>query len=87
VLRIACDLRSQGDTVAQSFYTSLRAARRALSGSSGRAASLDSSNSLFNEMARRSVADLHMLITQTGHVPTGLPGYLGSAPHLDATVF
>ena len=78
VLRIACDLRSQGDTVARSFYTSLRAARRALRDSSGRAASLDSSNSLFNEMARRSVADLYMLITQTEHGPypfAGIPWY------------
>ena len=78
VLRIACDMRSQGDTVARSFYTSLRAARRALRDSSGRAASLDSSNSLFNEMARRSVADLYMLITQTEHGPypfAGIPWF------------
>ena len=67
VLRIACDLRSQGDSVARRFYTSLRTARRTLRDSSGRAASLDSSNSLFNEVARRSVADLYMLITQTEH--------------------
>ena len=67
VLRIACDLRSQGDSVARRFYTSLRIARRTLRDSSGRAASLDSSNSLFNEIARRSVADLYMLITQTEH--------------------
>ena len=67
VLRIACDLRSQGDSVARRFYTSLRTARRTLRDSSGRAASLDSSNSLFNEIARRSVADLYMLITQTEH--------------------
>jgi glycogen debranching enzyme len=67
VLRIACDVRGQGDTVARRFYTSLRAARRTLRDSSGRATSLDSSNSLFNEIARRSVADLYMLITQTEH--------------------
>jgi len=78
VLRIACDLWGQDDAVARSFYTSLRAARRALRDSSGRAASLDSSNSLFNEMARRSVADLYMLITQTEHGPypfAGIPWY------------
>jgi len=78
VLRAACDPRSQGDTVARSFYTSLRAARRALRDSSGRAASLDSSNSLFNEMARRSVADLYMLITETEHGPypfAGIPWF------------
>src|SRR5262249_26461153 len=61
VLRIACDQLGQDDAVGRRFYTSLRAARRALRDSSRRAASLDSSNSLFNEMARRSVADLYML--------------------------
>ena len=86
VLRIACDQRSESDTVARSFHTSLRAARRALRDLSGRAANLDSSNSLFNEMARRSVADLYLLITQTEYGPTRLPGYPGSAPHLDAMV-
>jgi glycogen debranching enzyme len=78
VLRIACDPPNHGDTIAGGFYTSLRAARRALRDSSGRAASLDSSNSLFNEMARRSVADLYMLITQTEHGPypfAGIPWY------------
>jgi glycogen debranching enzyme len=67
VLRIACDQQGQGDGVARRFYTSLRTARRALRDLRGRAASLDSSNSLFNEMARRSVADLYMLITETEH--------------------
>ena len=78
VLRIACNSRGQGDAVARSFYTSLRTARRALRDSSGRATSLDSSNSLFNEMARRSVADLYMLITETEHGPypfAGIPWF------------
>ena len=78
VLRIACGSRTQSNAVARSFYTSLRTARRALRDSSGRAASLDSSNSLFNEMARRSVADLYMLITQTEHGPypfAGIPWF------------
>jgi glycogen debranching enzyme len=78
VFRIGCDSRAQGDAVARRFYTSLRTARRALRDSSGRAASLDSSNSLFNEMARRSVADLYMLTTETGHGPypfAGIPWF------------
>ena len=81
VLRVACDPRGQSEAVARRFYTSLRTARRALKESSGRAASLDSSNSLFNEMARRSVADLYMLITDTEHGPypfAGIPWF--SAP-------
>ena len=78
VLRIAFGSRSQSNAVARSFYTSLRTAHRALKDSSVRATSLDSSNSLFNEMARRSVADLYMLITQTEHGPypfAGIPWY------------
>ena len=78
VLRVTCDPRGQGEGVARRFYTSLRTARRALKTSSGRAASLDSSNSLFNEMARRSVADLYMLITETEHGPypfAGIPWF------------
>jgi glycogen debranching enzyme len=78
VLRIACDLPGSDNAVARRFYTSLRTARRALRDSSGRAASLDSSNSLFNEMARRSVADLYMLITETEHGPypfAGIPWF------------
>jgi glycogen debranching enzyme len=78
LLRIACDLPGQGDALSRRFYTSLRTARRTLRHSSARAASLDSSNSLFNEMARRSVADLYMLITQTERGPypfAGIPWF------------
>jgi glycogen debranching enzyme len=81
VLSVAFDHRGEGDRVARRFYTSLRTARRALKTSSSRAASLDSSNSSFNEMARRSVADLYMLITETEHGPypfAGIPWF--SAP-------
>ena len=78
VLRIACDERGQDDAVVRRFYTSLRAARRALRDTSRRATSLDSSNSLFNEMARRSVADLYMLLTDTEYGPypfAGIPWF------------
>jgi glycogen debranching enzyme len=81
VLRIACDDKDRDNAVGRRFYSSLRAARRALRDSSGRAASLDSSNSVFNEMARRSVADLYMLLTDTEHGPypfAGIPWF--SAP-------
>jgi glycogen debranching enzyme len=79
ILRIAC--KDDGDQkvgVGRQFYSSLRTARRALKASSGRAASLDSSNSLFNEFARRSVADLYMLLTETAFGPypfAGIPWF------------
>lgn len=79
VLRISCDQDSnEKSSVGRQFYSSLRIARRALRTSSGRAASLDSSNSLFNEFARRSVADLYMLLTETAFGPypfAGIPWF------------
>jgi glycogen debranching enzyme len=57
------------------FYRQMRAARQALRESSARAASMDSSNSLFNEIVRRSVSDLYMLITDT---PQGPYPYAGT---------
>jgi glycogen debranching enzyme len=51
------------------FYRHMRAARHALRDSSSRAASMDSSNSLFNEIARRSISDLYMLLTDTTFGP------------------
>jgi glycogen debranching enzyme len=78
-IRISCDdHRDPKAGVGRQFYSSLRAARRALRMSSGRAASLDSSNSLFNEFARRSVADLYMLLTETPFGPypfAGIPWF------------
>jgi glycogen debranching enzyme len=78
-LRISCnDRKAQKPPIGRQFYSSLRSARRALKASSGRAASLDSSNTLFNEFARRSVADLYMLLTETEHGPypfAGIPWF------------
>jgi glycogen debranching enzyme len=59
----------------RTFYRHMRAARQALRDSSGRAASIDSSNSLFNEVARRAVSDLYMLVTET---PFGPYPYAGT---------
>jgi glycogen debranching enzyme len=79
VLRVACDDESIAEgNVARRFYSAARLARRAMRATSGRATSLDSSNSLFNEMARRSVADLYMLVTETEHGPypfAGIPWF------------
>ncbi|MGH7097028.1 MAG: amylo-alpha-1,6-glucosidase [Stellaceae bacterium] len=77
-VRIGCDDGRREMPVGRLYHSSLRTARRALRQSSGRAASLNSSNPLFNEMARRAVADLYMLISETEHGPypfAGIPWF------------
>ena len=49
----------------RAFFAGLRAARRSLRNSASRAASVSSSNEVFNESVRRSVSDLYMLVTDT----------------------
>ncbi|HJU18690.1 MAG TPA: amylo-alpha-1,6-glucosidase [Stellaceae bacterium] len=77
-MRIACNDREPEAPVGRSYYSSLRTARQALRQASRRAASLASSNSVFNEMARRAVADLYMLVTKTEYGPypfAGIPWF------------
>jgi glycogen debranching enzyme len=57
------------------FYRQMRQSRQALRDSSGQASSVASSNSVFNEVMRRSIADLYMLITDT---PFGPYPYAGT---------
>jgi glycogen debranching enzyme len=60
------------------FFTGLRDARRALLASTAHAASIETSNELFNEVLCRGVADLCMLMTDTprGAIPyAGIPWY------------
>jgi glycogen debranching enzyme len=75
-LFVEIDCRNEGRTLAphRAFFISLRDARRALRASSSRAASIDTSNQIFNEAARRSVADLYMLMT---NLPEGPYPYAG----------
>jgi glycogen debranching enzyme len=78
VLRVDCGAPSKEKWGVRRYYGALRAARHALRQASGRAASLESSNAVFNELARRSVADLYMLMTDTPHGPypyAGIPWY------------
>src|SRR5258708_17923854 len=64
----------------RAFYRCMRAARHGLRESSARAASIDSSNTVFNEIAPRAASDLSMLITETaaGPYPYAGPPWLGT---------
>ncbi|WP_064711064.1 amylo-alpha-1,6-glucosidase [Rhizobium bangladeshense] len=62
-IQIGCDQASADRLSRLSFFLALRDARRALRASSSRAASIATSNEVFNEVARRSISDLYMLIT------------------------
>jgi glycogen debranching enzyme len=66
---------------ARHFFGGLRDARRALRAATKRAAAVETSNELFNELLCRSVADLYMLttVTEYGLFPyAGIPWF--SAP-------
>jgi glycogen debranching enzyme len=78
VLRVECSNRTGGDWNVRRFYRALRDARHALREASGRAAAIEGSNPVFNELARRSLADLYMLTTETPNGPypfAGIPWY------------
>ncbi len=62
------------DTPREAFFAGFRAAHRERRATVGRAASISSSNEVFNETVRRSVSDLYMLTTET---PDGLFPYAG----------
>lgn len=77
-MRIGFSGAAQSEWTGRLFYRRLRAARQALKESSARAASVDSSNSVYNEIVRRSVSDLYMLITETPQGPypyAGIPWF------------
>jgi glycogen debranching enzyme len=62
----------------RTFFSGLRDARRDLRSATSRAASLSSSNEVFNETVRRAVSDLYMLVTETENGPyphAGIPWF------------
>jgi glycogen debranching enzyme len=64
--------------LARRFRSGLRQARHALRQASRRMASVDTSNEIFNELARRTVADLRMLVTDKPEGPypyAGIPWF------------
>ncbi len=67
-----------GTRTRESFAACMRDARRTLRRASGRATAIDSSDELFNEIVRRAIADLYMLVTDTPHGPypyAGIPWF------------
>lgn len=77
-IEIACDQTTADRPSHRSFFLALRDARRALRSSSSRAASIVTSNEIFNEVARRSISDLYMLMTDKPEGPypyAGIPWF------------
>ncbi|QYY32283.1 MULTISPECIES: amylo-alpha-1,6-glucosidase [Cupriavidus] len=73
-----CNARPDGRAPRVAVPSALRAARRALRGLSARAASVTTSNEIFNEAVSRSMSDLYMLTTQTPYGPypyAGIPWF------------
>ncbi|MDR7157138.1 glycogen debranching enzyme [Sphingobium xenophagum] len=76
--RISCKKVEAVEGLPKQFLKSLREAMEALRAGRKRGATLHSSNDLFNEVARRSVADISMLSTDTEYGPypyAGIPWF------------
>jgi glycogen debranching enzyme len=74
----SCDTPVVARSLRSAFMTALRGSRRALRTSASRAASVATSNDIFNEGIRRSVSDLYMLITDKPQGPypyAGIPWF------------
>ncbi|MBB3527183.1 amylo-alpha-1,6-glucosidase [Rhizobium sp. BK456] len=77
-IEIGCDQTEARSPNHLSFFLALRDARRALRSSCSRAASIATSNEIFNEVARRSISDLYMLMTDKPEGPypyAGIPWF------------
>jgi glycogen debranching enzyme len=77
---VRCGVMNRGyaDWSGRLYYRRMRDARHALHDSSRRAASVEGSNSVFNEIVRRSVSDIYMLVTDTPQGPypyAGIPWF------------
>lgn len=76
--RICCERAETDEALPKHFLRSLREAMQALRQARKRGATIRSSNDLFNEVSRRSVADISMLSTETEYGPypyAGIPWF------------
>ncbi|WP_186420339.1 amylo-alpha-1,6-glucosidase [Bosea sp. CS1GBMeth4] len=71
---ISCGAEEADHSPRRAFFVALRDARRARRASAALAASITTSNEVFNEGVRRSISDLYMLVTET---PEGSYPYAG----------
>lgn len=77
-LKISCDAQPEEIPVSRIFLRGLRDASRSRRLASSQAASISTSNEIFNEVVRRSIADLYMLTTDTRAGPypyAGVPWF------------
>jgi glycogen debranching enzyme len=77
-MELQCDPTAAKPPVGKRFFEALIDSRRALRKSASRAASVATSNEIFNEGARRSVSDLYMLVTEKPEGPypyAGIPWF------------
>jgi glycogen debranching enzyme len=77
-LGVTVHCRVGGKELERRPLVALKAARRQLRGATGRAAAVESSSSLTNEVLCRSMADISMLVTDTEHGPypyAGVPWF------------
>lgn len=77
-IEIRCGDEVPAHSAREAFMLGIRDARRALRRASSRASGVETSNDVFNEAARRSVADLYMLMTDKPGGPypyAGIPWF------------
>src|SRR5690606_28949082 len=77
-IEIACQRAPAEMSPRRQYFSGLREARREAQSALRRAAAVISSNDIFNEAIRRSLADLYMLVTRAEHGPypyAGIPWF------------
>jgi glycogen debranching enzyme len=77
-IEISCGVVAETHDTRRRFFVAMRDARRALRYASSRAASVATSNEVFNEAARRSISDIYTLITEKPEGPypyAGIPWF------------
>lgn len=77
-IEVRTDADPPAERASLCFFKDIRFARRELRQAASRAASVATSNEIFNESVRRSVSDLYMLLTETPEGPypyAGIPWY------------